>query len=264
MKLAIIGSLALSLCSNTHAFAPLRPSASITGAGRSASFSTTTTTTTLFGTGEDLSLEQEVEVMVQAELTKTKRMSNMRNANGVEYAPWMNVTPEDEAKIRTMMREKAAIRRARKQQAQGALLNDSQGQELSGVGLKSRILDNASVELEWTTSAEAATRGFIVKRRPAKVEDFQVLASYESYGPLQTQGVDGGLYRYLDENVGPGSWVYRVTECESSGAENDLSQCLVDITTEEEQKVAKFGLAVFGAVAIAAVAAGVLLDPVQY
>jgi hypothetical protein len=216
---------------------------------------------------DDLSLEEEVEVLVQEEISKTAKFSNLRNAKGVEYAPWMKMSEEDENRIRNIMREKAAVRRTRKlqeQNVQGALLRDSQGQELSGVGLRSTIIDNEDVELEWATAAETSTKGFIVKRRAAKTDDFTVLASYESYGPLQSKGKDGGVYRFLDKGVGIGGWVYRVTECESNGNENDLSQCLVEITSKEEQQVAVLGLAAFAAVAVASVVAGFLLDPVQY
>jgi hypothetical protein len=179
----------------------------------------------------------------------------------------MNISKEDEGKIRAIMREKAAARRARQAQeqtVQGALLKDSQAQELSGGGLRSKVLDKNTVELEWGTSNEANTKGFIVKRRPVKTEDYQVLASYETYGPLASQGVNGGVYRYLDETADVGGWVYRVTECESNGRENDLSQCLVEIVSDEEQRGTVIGLAALGAVAIAAVLAGTMMDPVQY
>merc|ERR1712127_668614 len=38
------------------------------------------------------SMEEEVEMLVQKELGKTKRMSNLRNGAGVEYAPWMGIS----------------------------------------------------------------------------------------------------------------------------------------------------------------------------
>jgi hypothetical protein len=215
----------------------------------------------------DKSLEEEIERTVQEELRKKKVISNLRNKDGVDYAPWMNISADDEQKIRQLVRERAEARKKRQLQEQnvkGALLFDSQAQELSGVGLRSKVIDNAAVELEWATSSEKSTRGFIVKRRPAKTEQFSVLASYESYGPLASKGKDGGVYRFLDENVSPGGWVYRITECESSGAENDLSQCLVEVQTVEEQKGAVLAAVGFAVVAIAAVVAGTLLDPVQY
>jgi hypothetical protein len=214
----------------------------------------------------NVSLDDEVEEMFQAEMTKSKRISNLRNPNGVEYAPWMNISKEDETKIRSLSREKAVARRKRQEQemgVQGTLLKDSQAQELGGLGLRSKIVDGNSVELEWATSSEAATQGFIVKRRPAKTEDFDVLASYEDFGPLASKGKDGGVYRYMDKNVAPGGWVYRVTEREADGSENDLSQCLVDVITEEEQRGAVVALAGLGLVAVLSVVAGTLLDPLQ-
>lgn len=265
MKFASSLAVAFSVASSCEAFTS--PSVSFVPT-TTLSKTTPRAPTVLFNANyDDLSLEEEVEERVQKELAKSKRMSNMRNANGVEYAPWMRISEEDENRIRATVREKAAQRRARKQQeqaVQGSLLKDSQGQELSGVGLRSRIVDDDSVELEWATSSEASTRGFLVKRRQAKTNDFITIASYENYGPLQSKGVDGGVYRFLDEEVGPGDWVYRVTECETNGNENDLSQCLVEIKTKEEQQGALITLAAFAAVAVAAVIAGVALDPVQY
>ena len=214
----------------------------------------------------DISLEEEIEQMVAEEMAKQNKVSNLRNENGVEYAPWMRVSAEDEARIRVVMREKAEARRRRReedQDFQGALALDSQAQELSGAGLRAKVIDGESVELEWATSSEANTRGFIIKRRPAKTNDFSVIASYDSYGPLASKGKDGGVYRYLDEGVGPGGFVYRITECEQNGNENDLSQCLVEVQTQEEQRGAIVAAAAFVVVAIVAVVAGSLLDPIQ-
>lgn len=216
---------------------------------------------------ENMSLEEEVEREVQAEIQKTKRMSNLRNEKGVEYAPWMRMTAEDEARIRKIVRDKAEARRKRKeseQGVQGSLLMDSQAQELSGTGLRYKVLNGNDVELEWATSSEKNTKGFIVKRRPAKTNDFSVLASYQNYGPLASKGKEGGVYRFLDEGVTPGGWVYRVTECEANGNENDLSQCLVDLQTAEEQRGALFAAVAIVLVGVGAVVAGSLLDPVQY
>ena len=101
--------------------------------------------------------------MVQADIEKTNKMSNLRNEKGVEYAPWMKISKEDEAKIRAIAREKALARRKRQmeeQDAKGALLQDSTNQELSGTGLKFVVLDDNNVELEWTTGMETTeTKG---------------------------------------------------------------------------------------------------------
>ena len=253
MKCAIILATLLGLFSQVASFAPT-PRAFVPQ-------------TTVCRMAEDVSLDDEVEALVQEELNKNMRMSNLRNERGIEYAPWMKISKEEEAKIRVIMREKAKARRKRQvdnENAKGSLLKDSTYQEIGGTGLKYKVIDGNAVELEWATAQEKSTKGFIVKRRAAKTDDFSVLASYETYGPLVSKGVDGGIYRFLDEDVAPGGYVYRVTECEANGDENDLSQCLVEIQTEEEQRGAVLAVGAFGIVAILAVVAGTLLDPVQY
>jgi len=215
---------------------------------------------------EEMSLEEEVEEMVQEEVSNSKRMSNLRNERGIEYAPWMRMSAEDEENIRQTMRAKAEARRRRQEEAQdvqGELQRDFGFQELSGTGLRYKIVDGSNVELEWQTGEESNTKGFIVKRRAAKTQDFEVLASFENYGPLASQGTAGGVYRYYDENVPVGGWVYRVTECDVGGSQNDLSQCLVEVQSEEEQRAALFAAVAFGVAAIAAVVGGLALDPLQ-
>jgi len=214
---------------------------------------------------DEMTEEEEVEMLVQAEVQKTQRISNLRNANGVDYAPWMNISADDEEKIRQLMKERTAARRARQEQEKsvsGNLYLDSQAQEISGTGLKTKIVDGA-VELEWATKSEKDTKGFVVKRRPAKTEVFTTIATYETWGPLASQGADGGIYRYFDEDVTPGGWVYRVAEADNNGSENDICQCLVEIQTPEEQRaglIAGVGIGVF---AIAAFVGGALLDPMN-
>jgi len=214
---------------------------------------------------DKLSEEEEVELLVQQEMSKTKRMSNLRNANGVDYAPWMNISEEDENKIRQIMIEKTAARRARQEQERsvsGNLLRDSQAQELSGTGLNYKVIDG-QVELEWATKTEDNTKGFIVKRRKAKTEDFSTIASFEDWGPLASKGADGGIYRYLDTDVTPGGWVYRISEKDNSGNESDICQCLVELQTDEEQRGAVIAAAGFAVFAVLAVVGGLALDPLQ-
>merc|ERR1719203_680486 len=86
---------------------------------------------------DDMSMEDEVELLVQQEMTKTKRMSNLRNGDGVEYAPWMGISETDENKIRSLMRDRTEARRKRQLEAQdvsGNLFRDSQAQELNPNG----------------------------------------------------------------------------------------------------------------------------------
>merc|ERR1719401_2316431 len=48
---------------------------------------------------EEKMMDETVEEMVEEEMKKTKRMSNLRNEKGVDYAPWMNMSEEDEERI---------------------------------------------------------------------------------------------------------------------------------------------------------------------
>jgi len=214
---------------------------------------------------DEMTLEEEIQAMVDKEVEKGKLVSKLKTSDGVDYAPWMKISEEDEKAIYQTMKEKAMARRKRQEEQQnvsGNLYLDSQAQELSGTGLNSKIM-GMDVELEWATSAETNTKGFLVKRRPAKTNDFQTIASFESWGPLVSKGAEGGVYRYLDADVGPGGWVYRVTECDNNNKESDICQCLVEVQTEDEQKaamIAAVGIAVLG---VAAVLAGILLDPMD-
>jgi len=215
--------------------------------------------------GEDMTFDEEVDKLVEEELKKTARASNLRNANGVDYAPWMDITEEDEVLIRQQIKERTAARRQRREQEKsvtGNLYLDSQAQEISGTGLQAKVIDG-KVEIEWATKTENDTKGFVVRRRPAKTEDFIVIASYKEFGPLVSKGRDGGVYRFLDKSTTPGGWVYRVTECDQNDIENDLCQCLVDVQTQEEQRAGLIAGIGFGIFAIGSVAAGVLLDPMN-
>lgn len=207
-----------------------------------------------------MTLEEEVDMMLKTEREKAAKLGKISSETGnKQFAPWMGqFGEEEEKKLRAVLREKAQARRR-----QRSSMSDSTVQEISGTGLRGKVVDGNCVELSWATSSETNTKGFIVKRRPAKTEDFTVLASFKDFGPLASKGDEGGVYRFLDETAEPGGWVYRVTECESNGREKDLSQCLVEIQTQEEQMQTKIALAGFGIIAAAAVAAGFLLDPSQ-
>lgn len=97
--------------------------------------------------------------------------------------------------------------------------------------------------------------------RPAKTEDFSVIASFEDWGPLMSKGPEGGVYRFLDTESSPGGWVYRVSECDNNGQEADLCQCLIEVQTEDEQKAALFAGVGIGVLLVGAVIAGLALDP---
>lgn len=213
-----------------------------------------------------LTMEEEIERLVQKELSKTKSMSKLRTNAGVEYAPWMGISESDEKMIRSVMREKTEARRKRQEQERsvsGNLYRDSQAQELSGTGLSYKIIDGSEVELTWATKTEKNTKGFIVKRRAAKTNDYSVIASYKEYGPLMSKGAEGGVYRYLDSTATPGGWVYRISEEDNMGNEADVCQALVEVETADEQKAALIAGVGFGVVALAAFVAGIAMDPMN-
>lgn len=284
MKVLSAAAIAL-LTGSSDAFAPSASSKSITNRATTSSesnrqpicsSSTSTCLSNMFFAQETeekeeetiddaMSIEEEVELLVEKELSKAKTMSNLRNAKGVEYAPWMGISEDEETSIRNLMREKTEARRKRQLEAQdvsGNLFRDSQAQELSGTGLSYKII-NGEVELSWATKSESDTKGFIVKRRAAKTNDYSVIASYSDYGPLVSKGKGGGVYRFLDSSASPGGWVYRISEADSFGNEADVCQCLVEVETEDEQRGAVIAGVGFGVVAIAAFVAGVAFDPMN-
>jgi hypothetical protein len=213
----------------------------------------------------EISLEEEVDAMVAAEVRKVKAQSKLRNENGVDFAPWMNMSEEDENQIRQIMKEKAVSKRKQREQEKsvsGNLYLDSQAQELSGTGLNwKRVSDG--IDLEWATNAEKDCKGFIVKRRPVKTTEFFPIASYADWGPLLSKGADGGIYRFLDTTVSPGGYVYRITEVATNGMESDVCQCLIEVQSEDEQKGAVLAAVGFVVLAIGVAIGGILLDPMD-
>ena len=177
----------------------------------------------------------------------------------------MGKSGEAENLIRMTVKERVTSRRAQKARdslTSGNLLKDSQAQELSGTGLSYKIIDG-EVELEWATKTESGTSGFVIRRRAAKTEEYSVIASYKDWGPLQSKGPDGGVYRFLDNTASPGGWVYRISEEDQDGNSADICQCLVEVQTEDEQKaalVAGVGFAVFSVLVLVA---GIAADPMN-
>lgn len=196
-------------------------------------------------------------------LNKEVKMSKMKTKSGLEYAPWLNVSEKEQTKLRQIAKEKDTVRekqKAKELTLSGNLYYDSQSQELGGAGLNSKVVDG-EVELEWITRKETNTAGYILKRRAAKTENFETIADYRSWSPLVSKGPDGGVYRYLDTTTSIGGYIYRITEVDNNGSESDLSQCLVEIQTPEEERnavIAAVGIVVIG---IAAVVGGLVLDP---
>mmetsp|Transcript_15149 Transcript_15149/g.46231 ORF Transcript_15149/g.46231 Transcript_15149/m.46231 type:complete len:277 (-) Transcript_15149:723-1553(-) len=189
---------------------------------------------------------------------------NMRSESGVEFAPWMKVDPEAIARAE-------AERKARKERQMAAakeldtLSIDPQAAELgAGGGLKSKIISEDEVELKWSTGNEEGNAGFIVQRRKGGSDSFEDLATFENFAPLKSKGVDGGSYTYLDDTVPtPGTWVYRILDCDTTGKRSAVCQKLVEIDSQSEQTFTLAVGGVIGVLALALVAAGIFADPIQ-
>jgi len=212
---------------------------------------------------DERSIEEMAKIDADETILKEKRAAKFKTKAGVEYAPWLKMDAEKEAETRQIAKEKAAIRAKqaqREKELSGTLYFDSQSQELGGAGLNSKIIDG-DVELTWVTKKETNTQGYILKRRAAKTEDFVTVADYKSWGPLVSKGDEGGVYSFLDTTTNAGGYIYRVTEVDDMGIESDLSQCLVEIQTQEEQRNTAIAAIGIGLVAVSAVVAGLVLDP---
>jgi len=122
-------------------------------------------------------------------ILKEVKASKMKTKAGVEYAPWLKVDAKEKKKLVQIAKEKKAIRQKQKEKElnlSGNLYYDSQSQELGGAGLNSKIIDG-EVELEWVTRRETNTAGYVLRRRAAKTENFEVIADYKSWGPLASK-----------------------------------------------------------------------------
>jgi hypothetical protein len=170
------------------------------------------------GFDQAMTEEEYQSEQVQAEMSAgaKKVINNMRSASGVEFAPWMKVDAEAIAKAK-MERAERKIRSATTKKSDTMLI-DPQAAELgAGGGLKSKVLSEEEVELRWSTQDEVGNAGFIVQRRKGGQPEFADIASYKSFSPLKTKGVAGGEYVFLDDAVSPGTWVYRILDCNTNG-----------------------------------------------
>jgi len=192
-----------------------------------------------------------------------KVINNMKSSTGVEFAPWMKVDAEAIAKAKKEREERKARLAAQNVRGDSMLL-DPQAAELgAGGGLQSKTLSEEEIELRWSTADEAGNAGFIVQRRKGGQPDFEDIESYERFAPLRTKGPDGGDYVYLDDSVAPGTWVYRILDCDTKGRRSAVCQKLVEVDSaaESTQTLVVGGFILL--LAIAGVAAGTFLDPMQ-
>jgi len=196
---------------------------------------------------EDILTPQEVEAM---------------KAKIANYAPWMTVDPEAIARAKKAREDR---KNAAPTQIDGMQL-DPQAAELNAAGgLKSKVLSEDEIELRWETSDETGNAGFIVQRRAGGAADFENLESFESFAPLKTKGQQGGTYVYLDADSGlqPGTWVYRILDCDTSGVKSAMCQKLVEIESQSEVTQTIILGVFIATLALVLVGVGIFLDPIQ-
>jgi len=211
-------------------------------------------------TEEEYEAEQEQELSADAK----QIVNNMRSASGVEFAPWMKVDAEAIAKAKKERAERKARQAAESAGKSDNMLIDPQAAELgAGGGLKSKILGEEEIELRWSTQDEIGNAGFIVQRRQGGQSAFGDIASFENFSPLRTKGPEGGDYVYLDDTVSPGTWVYRIVDCDTKGEKSAVCQKLVEVDSNaESMQTVAVGVVIAG-IALALVVAGILSDPIQ-
>mmetsp|Transcript_21892 Transcript_21892/g.34404 ORF Transcript_21892/g.34404 Transcript_21892/m.34404 type:complete len:259 (+) Transcript_21892:50-826(+) len=210
-------------------------------------------------TDEDEEIITDLEAY-EAEKRK-KAPKGMFNAEGKPYAPWM-MDSVDAEKAKQAQENRRARKAAEKKAAQGALLVDPQAMELSGVGLKTKMVGD-ECEISWGTGDETGNKGFIITKRRGGSDDWQVVASYTDWAPLNSKGPAGGQYTYMDSDTEQGTWIYRVSDVNTQGQTSDLCQALVEVQDQGQQMATKaFAVGIIGVFG-ALLAAGLFLDPLQ-
>lgn len=211
------------------------------------------------GVSDDQARAQAYKAQMQAnpEMVKLSGKiggkASLIGADGKELAPWMKNVNADYKK--TVVK--------RKGDAKGRLANDPQNQELSGQGLRAKMLGD-ELELSWGTGTEAGNRGFIVTRRKGKTDMWESVGDWrDKPAELASKGDEGGAYSFIVTDPAPGSWVYRISDEDGSGKVSDLSQTLVDVDSDEDSQVRLAALAALLAVLFGFVAYSLLVDPMN-
>ena len=117
---------------------------------------------------EQLTDEEEAEIIANAQKIAKKKRSNLYNEDGVAYAPWMvrQVDEDAVAAARAMRGYEKRRERIALEEKQGTInILDAASSELTGLGLKAKVLSEDEVELTWSTDDEEANRGFLVERK---------------------------------------------------------------------------------------------------
>ncbi len=118
---------------------------------------------------------------------------------------------------------------------------------------------------QWLTGEEKDNVGYIIfrKRADSPGAEFEEVASFKTFPPLNTKGPEGGFYSYVDEGVEPGQYVYRITDQDKASKRTLLCQSGVEVQAPGEKLRNTVVLAFFGALVLGGVVASFLYEPLQ-
>jgi len=214
----------------------------------------------------ELDENEEAAVLREAEKIAKKKRSNMFNENGVPYAPWMVRQVDEEAitVARALRAEKKRKEKRALMEAQGVVnILEAATSELSGMGLKAKVIAEGEVELVWGTDSEEDNVGFIVEKKRVGGSEWQEVASYKSWSPLKSKGVLGGAYSYVDVEADEGEYLYRIVAAERDGTRAITCQVGITVESQGQQLQTKIIVGLTALVFGSFFVAGALLDPIK-
>lgn len=115
------------------------------------------------------------------------------------------------------------------------------------------------------TGDEKDNVGFIIfrKRTDEAGSDFEELASFKNYPPLNSKGPEGGFYSFIDEGVEPGQYIYRVTDEDKRKKRVLLCQAGVEVLSKADKLKNTVLIGAFGALVVAGIIASTIYEPLQ-
>lgn len=204
----------------------------------------------------DEEIEEEELIEEAKEIAKRKR-SNMFSPSGVAYAPWLiNQIDEEAIEIAKSMRS-ARKYQERKDKEQDGIVSvvDATTAELTGSGLKIKVLSDSELELAWVTDMEDGISSYTVEKKMGTTK------TWTPVGKVASKGAYGGSYTFFDDEAELGIWSYRVVGEEGAAGRSVTCQLQVNVESAGQQLTTKVLVGVLGVTMAAAIAAGFLLDP---
>lgn len=118
---------------------------------------------------------------------------------------------------------------------------------------------------QWLTGEEKDNIGYIIFRKRADEPgaEFEEVASFKTFPPLNSKGPEGGFYSYVDQGLEPGQYLYRVTDQDKKNKRTLLCQSGVEVQSSGEKLRNTAVLALFGALVVGGVVASFVYEPLQ-